>query len=241
MKKSLSVWAAAAALVWAGSAAAATYLPVGPQTNVALATVTGGGWHQCYADTYFGSPTGTALSSILGQCDGAHLMLAARVAGSDTLLVLAAALADDVTHDTGDNNTGGVTHVANGTQWYFSEGIGKDAQGRQIAGAWGFAPAGDPVLLKTCDVKDTRFLGGGPVNLTRGAFRLCWQTGDSKLTGGWRAGNVPFLIGDDAKNYERLIFTDAKAVVPEPASWALLIAGFGMIGGVQRRRGRARA
>ncbi len=31
-------------------------------------------------------------------------------------------------------------------------------------------------------------------------------------------------------------FLDPNAAVPEPASWALLIAGFGIVGGVQRRR-----
>lgn len=28
-------------------------------------------------------------------------------------------------------------------------------------------------------------------------------------------------------------------VIPEPAAWALLIAGFGLVGGMLRRRGRA--
>jgi hypothetical protein len=232
MKISKSIVATAVAIAWAGSAAAATYLPVGPQTNVAVATVTGGGWHQCYADTYFGTlPSGPAISSILQSCNGEHLMLAARVTGSDTLLLLAQALSADVTFDTGDRNASGITHLANGTEWYFSNGIGSG-----VTGAWGFAAAGQSVLLKTCDVKDTGRLGGGPLDVTGGATRLCWQTDESKLTGGWRAGNNFFLTGDSARGFDRVIYTDAVAAVPEPASWALMIAGFGLVGGTLRRR-----
>jgi hypothetical protein len=229
----------AIALAWAGAAAATTYLPVGPQTNVAVSTVTGGGWHECYSDTYFGTPNGTPMASILSTCDGEHLMLGAKLVGSDTLLLLAEALSADVTYNTGDLNIAGVTHIANGTEWYFSEGIGT-----RVTGAWGFAPVGSPVLLKSCDVKDTGKLGGGTLNLITGALRLCWQTDESKLTGGWRAGNAIFLTGDDAKTYERVIYTDAKVnstVVPEPASWALMITGFGLVGGTLRRRGRVAA
>jgi hypothetical protein len=36
-----------AAALAASPAAAATYLPVGPQLNVAVGTVTGGGWSLC--------------------------------------------------------------------------------------------------------------------------------------------------------------------------------------------------
>jgi hypothetical protein len=38
------------------------------------------------------------------------------------------------------------------------------------------------------------------------------------------------------------VFTASSgAVVPEPASWALLIAGFGLVGAAARRRRVARA
>jgi hypothetical protein len=34
----------------------------------------------------------------------------------------------------------------------------------------------------------------------------------------------------------QLTITNIDSGVPEPASWALLIAGFGLVGAVQRRR-----
>jgi hypothetical protein len=233
--------ASAAVLAWAGAAAAATYLPVGPKTNVAMSTVTGGGWHQCYSDTYFGAlPSGPSISSILSACDGAHLMLAVvdnyTNGPSDTLLLLAQALRADVTFDTGDNNATGTTHLANGSEWYFSNGIGA-----KVTGAWGFAGAGQAVKLNTCDVNDTGRFGGTALNLIGGATRLCWQTDESLLTGGWRAGNNFFLTDSvRAPKFQRIVFTDAKpdAAVPEPASWAMMIAGFGLVGGAMRRRTR---
>jgi len=37
------------------------------------------------------------------------------------------------------------------------------------------------------------------------------------------------------------VFTNSGSVVPEPASWAMLIAGFGLVGAVARRRRAATA
>lgn len=53
--------------------------------------------------------------------------------------------------------------------------------------------------------------------------------------------NVQFDIGVDAGDGDVVFsFADAApgggSVVPEPASWVLLIAGFGLVGGVLRRR-----
>jgi hypothetical protein len=46
------------------------------------------------------------------------------------------------------------------------------------------------------------------------------------------------LIGGGDFNYhdETFVFTNVAAGVPEPASWALMIAGFGLIGVTARRR-----
>jgi hypothetical protein len=62
-------------------------------------------------------------------------------------------------------------------------------------------------------------------------------------------GGIGFAAGD---SFSLLGFTEGKFIgkgqsfieplttaVPEPASWALLIAGFGLVGALQRRRGRA--
>jgi hypothetical protein len=85
--------------------AALTYTPVGPQTNVAVATVTGGGWRECYRDLY--SNGATTVASILSQCAGNNLMMACRPTGNATLQLLAQApRADVITDSRGSNRYG---------------------------------------------------------------------------------------------------------------------------------------
>jgi len=35
----------------------------------------------------------------------------------------------------------------------------------------------------------------------------------------------------------RLVISDVRGAVPEPVSWAMMVGGFGLVGGVMRRRG----
>ncbi len=206
-----------AAILLATPAAAATYAPTGVQTNVSLSTVTGGGWTECFSSIY--GQGGQSISTILAGCTGgSNLMLAARATGSDTLLLLAQAPIADVIFNTGSGNA---THNANGVEWYFSE----DA-------SWGFAPGGAAVVRDSCDTVDSSFSSpGGPTS----SQRLCWHTSGNNLNGGWRAGSFDQLNG--SADYERLIFVGNLSIsaVPEPSTWAMLIAGFGLIGATMRR------
>lgn len=200
---------AAAALGFAAlpGVASAAYLPTGVQNNVALSTVTGGGWTQCYSSTY-GQILGSTYDAALSGCSGSRLMLAARESGSSTLLLLAQAAYADVTFNTGTSN---VTHNANGVEWYYGANF-----------SWGFAQGGDSVSRSECDT-----------NNTNAAQRLCWHT--LSFVGGWRAGAATGLNNSGA--YERLIFvSNAGGGVPEPAAWAMMLAGFGLVGGAMRRR-----
>lgn len=52
-------------------------------------------------------------------------------------------------------------------------------------------------------------------------------------------GNVVFAPGQLPASFETLAGTLAIGAVPEPHSWALLITGFALVGGVLRRRGAA--
>ena len=210
MKKILL--AAAASMALAGLAApavASTYMPVGVQTNVALSTVTGGGWTQCYSSTY-GTTIGSDNSIALAGCSASgNLMLAARETGSNTILLLAQAPYADVIFNVGNGNT---THNANGVEWYYSPNF-----------SWGFAQGGDSVSRGQCDT-----------NGTNADKRLCWHT--LSFTGGWRAGVNTGL--NQSQEFERLIFTanGGGGVVPEPATWAMMIIGFGAAGSMIRRR-----
>ena len=194
-------------------AVAADYLPSGVQTNVSLSTVTNGGWSLCYSGTY--GSFGASLANIASGCSGTNMMLAGRATGSDTLLVLAQALETDVMFDTG---TGNVTHNANGVEWYFNNSY-----------SWGFANGGQTVTRSSCDTTDSNGEPGG-------ATRLCWHTGGGTLQGGWRAGNNIWL--NNSSDFERLVFTSTPGSVPEPATWAMMLLGFGAIGFGLRRRAR---
>jgi hypothetical protein len=57
-----------------------------------------------------------------------------------------------------------------------------------------------------------------------------------------RSGNI-YLVGEtggvtpgDASTSGLVVLSRTAAAVPEPASWAMLIAGFGLVGGMARRR-----
>lgn len=204
----------------ASPVAAASYLPVGPQQNVAISTVTGGGWSLCYSGTYAENSSRilvqyVSIPRILEGCNGSRLMMAGKLAGSDSLLLLAQARREDVLFDVGNALNG--THTANGTDWYFSD-----------SWSWGFAPQGAGVFRSTCDAS-----GVANANMVGNDLRLCWHTNQGMLEIGWRVGALTDLR---SSGYERLIFTSTGSTIPEPASWALLIAGFGLIGAMQRRR-----
>jgi hypothetical protein len=192
----------------AAPAAAATYMPVGVQSNVALSTVTSGGWTLCYAQA-MGVSMGNSVLDELAACNatGKSVMLAGRATGSDTLLLLAQAPYADVIFNTGINT--GTVHVANGAEWYYSDNY-----------SWGFAGLGDTVYKGQCDVN-------------AGAQRMCLHTVND--AGGYRIGDITGLNSSTA--YEKLIFVaDATPAVPEPATWAMMMLGFGAMGGILRRR-----
>lgn len=190
----------------APQAMALTYTPFGPQTNVALSTVTDGGWTLCYSAA-MATPLGDSASVATSACGGDRIMLAARATGSATLLALAWASKDDVFFDTGINRD--VTHIANGTAWYNAN-----------RSAWGFAPAGKTVYKFHCDL-----------NHGDNAAKICLHTYSS--IGGHRINDIRQL--ENSYAYEKLVFTNVAAV-PEPTTWALMLVGFGLTGAAMRRR-----
>ena len=154
----------AIACLAAGSAfATPTYLPVGAQANVALATITSGGWTQCYAST-FAATIGNSGENVLNVCSGDYLMMAGRQTGSTNFLALAAAMRSDTIINTGQTNT---THMANGAEWWYSTNW-----------SWGFTQAGDTVQNNECDI------GNSPLS-------MCLHT--IAPFGGYRINNIQGL------------------------------------------------
>lgn len=147
-----------------GAQAVPSYFPGGPQTNVALATVLGGGWTQCYSGT-MASIIGNSGEAVLNSCSGTYLLMAGRETGSGTLLSLAAALRSDTIIDTGQTST---THQANGSEWWYSADW-----------SWGFTAIGDTVDNNQCDIG-----GSSPTS-------MCLHTVD--FTGGYRINDIQGL------------------------------------------------
>jgi hypothetical protein len=190
-----------------GSAHAGLYMPVGPQTNVALSTVTSGGWTQCYASD-FSTAIGNSGEKVLNACQGDKLMMAGRIKGSDSFLVLAAADYADTIVNTGTTSN---THLANGSRWYYASNW-----------SWGFTSANDSVTLSSCDTS-----ASSPTS-------MCLHT--LAQVGGYRINNISGLNG--SRDYEKVFFVaNAKqdGDVPEPASMLLLGAGAAALAAGRRR------
>lgn len=83
----------------------------------------------------------------------------------------------------------------------------------------------------------TTFNGG-----TSSAFSIAQTYLGNLNTGLWNTANPNYalrmLVPRDGDNNQTQVFL-VSAPVPEPATWALLITGFGLIGGAMRSRGRA--
>ena len=67
-------------------------------------------------------------------------------------------------------------------------------------------------------------------------FVLYQIAGAGASSGSWNTSNIPFNNNPHAISH--LVFFGSRAVngVPEPASWAMMLGGFGLLGAAMRRR-----
>ncbi len=210
------------ALVFAAfSAQAASYTPTGVQNDVDYNSVLNGGWKIVYQGAYGAT---TSINDLFGSiAAGSKVMLAAKSITSSVFDVLAWAGLEEVTQYTGLNQT----HQANGVEWY-SNGY-----------SMGFAGAGDTINQYTADD-----------NGLSERDRLSWHTSTSEgwnqnpsaqaqyVKGGWRSGNNTWL--NDSQNWQRYVLVqDNIAPVPEPETYAMLLAGLAIMGAAAARRRKA--
>jgi PEP-CTERM motif-containing protein len=79
--------------------------------------------------------------------------------------------------------------------------------------------------------------GGGDFILTKDWFG---SSGDQVSVGANFVGDANFDPGEAfALNHTAATFAAVAAAVPEPASWALMLGGFGLVGGAMRMRRKA--
>jgi hypothetical protein len=117
-----------------------------------------------------------------------------------------------------------------------------------------FASPGHVWVLDCCIVGDvytlsgdiagsTSFYVGGPLHPTLDPLAPWADARYSKLKKYVAAGSYTFSItGDGAGGLPAGLYVAATTgAVPEPATWAMLIAGFGMVGAAMRRRAAVRS
>lgn len=153
------------------------YWESGVQQNVPESELTG--WELCHIDSY---QDNSGLGPLLNACDKGKLLMACRQTGSPVFTLLAMADRGDVLFECGASVD--CVHQANGVGWYFSSSY-----------SWGFAPGGEPVNRNSCD-----YNGGGQ---TLPHLRMCWHTGQSALTTGYRCGDNDLNF---EPGWERLVF-----------------------------------
>lgn len=192
----------AAFLVFSGlcmataNAAPATYNPVGVQQNIAVQTVTDGGWTECYKETF--DKNGKSIEEISTACGGTQLMMACRPTGDTNLQLLAQAPKVDVMTNTGEVDMT-TTHQANGVSWYFNPNW-----------SWGFAAAGQVVTKSSCDTQNSSGAGS--------ETRMCIHTGGGSLESGYRCGATTL---NGRATFERIFYTAnaaPTAAKPDPVS-----------------------
>ena len=217
----LKMMVAVAGAVAAMSGAANAYDPFGVQNDVAYNDVINGGWSVVYRADY---GSFASINQVFGSiAAGSKVMLAGIRDGSATFDVLAADTIEDVLQHTALNTT----HAANGVLWYSN------------AYSMGFAGIGDSISQTSADT----------AGLSE-RDRLSWHTGTSGtdwnsfvqnpnaaanvLLGGWRSGNNYGL--NYSTEWDKVVLVQTAAPVPEPETYAMMLAGLGLLGVVARRR-----
>ena len=89
-----------------------------------------------------------------------------------------------------------------------------------------FAPVG-----ATASATEFSFFGGGVANIF---VPLTFVAGSNTLT--FTYAGAAQGLGDEGWGLQNVIVDGMAGAIPEPGEWAMLIAGFGLVGAMQRRR-----
>lgn len=68
---------------------------------------------------------------------------------------------------------------------------------------------------------------------------VLYQLNTPASSGSWNTSNIPFTTNPHDISHLVFFGSEAVAAVPEPATWAFMIFGFGAVGGAMRRQRKA--
>jgi hypothetical protein len=191
----------ASAFMFVGQSLAAAdpaYYPEGPQTNVAVSTISSGGWTKCYEENY--GTTILTLANLQSQCSGDYVLYAGgETADPNNYLLLATGARSvvwagtNVTQNTLTTLSNG--QLSNGSYWYAQDAL-----------SLGFSP--DPVVkLHQADICATQVCAG---EADDGSLRLSWH-GNGVGQGGWNIGNAISFQNNGVTNYLKAIWVSNGA------------------------------
>ena len=198
--------------------AQAAYVQTGVRNDVSFNAVVLDGW-QLVSQSNYGD--NLSISDMFaGLSANSQVMIGAMQRGSGVIDVLAGATLGEITTYTAVHET----HAANGVEWYFN------------GSSMGFAGLGKTIYQNSADVNglDERDRLSWHTTMVPGIF--VQDPGQSPLYvyDGWRSGNNTWIY--EGTDWDRVVFTTA---VPEPETYAMMLAGLALVAGAARRRKQA--
>jgi hypothetical protein len=171
------------------------YYPEGPQTNVAVSTISGGGWTRCYFETM--AVILAPLETLKSQCQGDYVLYAGgTVADSNNYLLVAAGARQVVFNQTSltqnVTTTLSAEYQSNGAYWYAQDNM-----------AVGFTL--NPIV--NLDKADAHDLGD------TSKFSLHGSEAGDGFGGGWRVGSQTGL--NNSTTYIKAIWV-SNGATPAP-------------------------
>lgn len=234
------ILASALLLVASAPAFATTYLngTVDTGTNAQLDTST-----DPKADSSSSAiPTTIAASSTSFVSDGTYTLVSYAYSNATWVSADAGTVGVEWGWSIGANGSGVVTQAntnAVPTNWSYTftaTGNGNFSGNYVVVGSG--AKFGLQSLYSTNDLSSVSF--GGNVNdpTSSGSFAVPLVNGQTYTMAVFNYGNIGNIGGFDAVSDATAVidWTITYDAVPEPASWAMMIAGFGLVGAGMRRR-----
>lgn len=207
-----------------GATQAATLYPAGftSSANLSLSDLLSDGWSVLRDEAYSSGVGPIDLAADKVAAGSNHILVGAYDSRTGKFVLGATGLAEVLTETS--SGTEATAYGSSSLYWY-----------NNPAASFGFTPTKD-IYLNSADVQGTGFFGGSADD-GNNALRLSWHTDFGGAgSGGWRAGELLFLNGDN--QYHKVILVDSGIQgVPEVGSSLLLVsAGLAGLFGLRRKQ-----